>query len=257
MANPDTRKLLKLINTRVSQTLHAHYTICHQSDTLCGELNLLISNDTLIRNELDTVRNKLVNLLNSNSFKYEKTDTCPFPSENLINDGMYFVNGLGLAASAIEYKYYVRKSTFGKQKYWRGKNGVWHAVDINDQLRRNDLTLEQNTRINNKWGKISEKCLWISILWSGYQIYDGIKSNNDYKVIKAGLDIAVGFIAAYGGPGGWVIGAIYLMLDIGGAFDPPRPNIDHSPLPPSNIPKYPILPKDKTNIVPKTPFDLL
>lgn len=87
---------------------------------------------------------------------------------------------------------------------------------------------------------------WLSTTYSGIKLVHGLYTKNDYEIFKSSLDITVGCIAAYGGPPGWIIGGIYLMLDLGGAFD--YENLrgvirNNNP--------YNIAPRDKTYVAPK------
>ena len=74
-----------------------------------------------------------------------------------------------------------------------------------------------------KGAKVLGKACYITQI--GISIYQGgeaiVNNRNDKwnRVGKAGLDIAIGSITAFGGPVGWVIGGVYFVGDIIGVWD--------------------------------------
>lgn len=251
MATPDISKLIQVLNEKERQVLTLNSTKALNDSTLCDELSVIIRNDQAIKQELDSIQLQIASLLNSKTLSHDNIELQDMSKiEQILNVSSYYVNGTGIAAGVLEHQLYVQKNMFSKHVNWRGQNGVWYNTELNPRFYGNQYTGKRKNIINNKLGKLGTGLFWIGTVYSSAQLINGIYHKDDYKIVKSSVDIIIGCIASYGGPPGWIIGGMYLLMDLGGAFDNAahKSNTSHD---------FTIAPRDNTYVVaPKIPHIL-
>lgn len=253
MATPDISTLIKKLNNRKREVLTLNSIKTLNDSSLCEELSFVIRNDQDIRYELDSLQRNLTSLLNSNTFTYEEIEPQNKSFLDIVLTGTnnlnYGVNGAGLVTGSVEHHFYAQKNVFTGHARWRGKNGVWYSTELNPRFYGNQYTGKRVARINNNVGKISTGLFYLStVISSGHLLY-GIYKKDDKKIIKSSADIIIGCVAAYCGPPGWIIGGMYLIMDLAGVFDNNYCGSTY------NDPT--IAPRDKTYVAPKCPLPFI
>lgn len=249
MATPDISRLIKKLDNRKKYVLSINLSKALNDSTLSEEMSFAIRNDPEIRQELDSLQLNLISLLNSDTLTYETIE----PQDTSIVDTIlgygnnlnYGINGAGLMAGSIEHRFYAQKNIFTGHARWRGKNGVWYSTDVNSKFYGNQYTGKRDARINNKVGKIGNKLFIVGTAISSIQLLKGVYDKDDRAILKSSTDIIIGCIASFGGPPGWIIGGMYLIMDLAGVFDGYY-----------GSPTYcdpTIAPMDKTYVAPKVP----
>lgn len=249
MATPDISKLIQKLSDRKKSVLNSNVKKALNDSTLYEEVSFAIRNDQEIRQELDSLQLNLSSLLNSETLTcetIEPQDTCIIDTIlGYGNNLNYGINGAGLMAGSIEYHFYAQKNIFTGHARWRGKNGVWYSTDVNSKFYGNQYTGKRADRINNKVGKIGNKLFILGTAISSAQLLKGVYDKDDRAILKSSTDIVIGCVASFGGPPGWIIGGMYLLMDLAGVFD------GHYGSQTYRDPT--IAPRDKTYVAPKVP----
>lgn len=249
MATPDISILVQKLNDRKKCVLSLNSKKALSDSSLCEELSFAVRNDQEIRQELDSLQLNLISLLNSDTLTCENIEPQDANFVDTIfnygNNLNYCISGAGLMTGSIEHHFYAQKNLFTRNTRWRGKNGVWYSTDANPKFYGNQYTGKRDARIHNKIGKVGTKLFIVGILISTAQLIKGVYEKDDRAILKSSTDIIIACIATYGGPPGWIIGGMYLMMDLAGVFDGNY-----------GSPTYcdpTIAPRDKTYVAPKTP----
>lgn len=249
MATPDISTLIQKLNDRKKSVLTLNSAKSLNDSSLCAEMSFVIRNDQEIRQELDSLQLNLISLLNSNTLTCENIEPQDMSIIDTIfsygNNLNYGINGAGLIAGSIEHHFYAQKNIFSGHTRWRGKNGVWYSTDVNPKFYGNQYTGKRDARINNKIGKIGSKLFIVGTVISSAQLLKGVYEKKDRAILKSSTDIIIGCVATYGGPPGWIIGGMYLLMDLAGVF------ADNYRCPAFSVPT--IAPRDKTYVAPKVP----
>lgn len=248
MATPDISILIQKLNDRKKCVLTLNSTKALSDSSLCEEMSFAIRNDQEIRQELDSLQLNLISLLNSDTLTCENIEPQDVNFVDTIfnygNNLNYGINGAGLMAGSIEHRFYAQKNIFTGHKRWRGKNGVWYSTDANPRFYGNQYTGKRDARINNKVGKIGTKLFIFGTAISSAQLLKSVYEKDDRAILKSSTDIVIGCVATFGPPG-WIIGGMYLMMDLAGVFD------GNYGSPTYRDPT--IAPRDKTYVAPKVP----
>lgn len=249
MATPDISILIQKLSDRKKSVLTLNARKALNDSTLSEEVSFAIRNDQEIRQELDGLQLNLISLLNSDTLTcetLEPQDTCIIDTIlGYANNLNYGINGAGLMAGSIEHRFYAQKNIFTGHTRWRGKNGVWYSTDVNPKFYGNQYTGKRSARINNKVGKIGNKLFIVGTAISSAQLLKGVYDKDDRVILKSSTDIVIGCVASFGGPPGWIIGGMYLIMDLVGVFDGHYGSQTYC--------DPTIAPRDKTYVAPKVP----
>ena len=182
--------------------------------------------------ELDTISNNALLLLQNNegSLICYSDDNC-LPLIDELNQSNQIISSTGTILGAKEYRLFIETNQWNRltpltkrlNGHWRGRNGKWYAdVPTEGKPFYGNQYTGNKADIKAKAGKfrmMGKACFYLS---TGISLYDLANSciKGDYSgALKASVDISIGIIAAYGGPVGWAIGGIYLILNLCGTFD--------------------------------------
>lgn len=232
MGNKELSSLTSYLNSQLNSAwrVAADSSSCNKAfcQELCSTINMSLKTNPQTKVELELFAQEAMRQLLSNSMLLRENG---IPTENNSSTVDNILNITGKAGTAAgfytgykQYDLYIEAKWNGGVGKWKGKNGVWYMekVDGKKPFWGNQFTGSRKDIIAeaNKYSNIGKVLFFVGAGISAYQGYKSYQAGDGHGVVKAGADILVGIIATWGGPVGWAIGGIYLILDLAGAFDP-------------------------------------
>lgn len=235
---------------------------------LCRTINMSLKTNPQTKVELDLFAQEAMKQLHSNSMLLREngipTENNSSFIDNSLNVGGKIVSGAGFYAGYKQYDLYIEAKWNNGVGKWKGKNGVWYMEKVEGKKdffgnqytgARKDIIAEAS-----KYKKVGNTLFVIGTFLPFTQMGVALYKGNTSSAFKAGADILVGVIASYGGPVGWAISGIYMLLDLAGAFDPrytkcvsPYANNPHVHLRDKTYVKPPVMPTYLSRRVPSAP----
>lgn len=232
MGNKELSSLTYYLNSQLNSAWRvvADSSSCNKAfcQELCSTINMSLKTNPQTRVELELFAQEAMRQLHSNSMLLRENG---IPTEN--NSSLFDIslNVAGKASSAAgfytgyrQYDLYIEAKWNGGVGKWKGKNGVWYMekVDGKKPFFGNQYTGSRKDIIaeSTKYSKMGRRLFVVGTIISGIQGIHSLHIGDTRGAIKSVIDIAVGVIATWGGPVGWAIGGIYLILDLSGAFEP-------------------------------------
>ncbi len=232
MGNKELSSLTSYLNSQLNSAwrVAADSSSCNKAfcQELCSTINMSLKTNPQTRVELELFAQEAMRQLHSNSMLLRESG---IPTENNSSTVDNILNITGKAGTAAgfytgykQYDLYIEAKWNGGVGKWKGKNGVWYMekVDGKKPFWGNQFTGSRKDIIaeSMKYSKIGYVLFGVGTTISIIQGAISFTKGNIGGAVKSVVDIAVGAIATWGGPVGWAIGGIYLILDLAGAFEP-------------------------------------